>query len=160
MTHSSYRTVVLRYGEHISPPEGTIAAHQKVIDELGYVWYGKLGVPLSAQKLERIRSQREDRSMSVFLLTKRDLTLVEVDECSATVAGSDLGAVPSYYRARHEDARTWFRVRRLTNVVAKGAAGHLLVESSRRPLSEVLSGSVSPMFYVSITSDYLELLSK
>lgn len=38
------RTIALRFGETFSTDCGTIAAHQRIIDMLGYVWYGKLGV--------------------------------------------------------------------------------------------------------------------
>ena len=41
------RTVALRFADNIAPPEGTIAEHEKIIDELGYVWYGKFGARVS-----------------------------------------------------------------------------------------------------------------
>ena len=37
------RTIALRFAENFSPPEGTIKAHEGVISEKGYVWYGKMG---------------------------------------------------------------------------------------------------------------------
>ncbi len=38
------RTIALRFGEHFSPKCGTIAAHEEIINDIGYVWYGKMGL--------------------------------------------------------------------------------------------------------------------
>ena len=40
-------TVALRFAENFAPSCGTIAAHQEIIDEKGFAWYGKLGNPIS-----------------------------------------------------------------------------------------------------------------
>ena len=41
------KTISLRFGEQFAPECGTIAEHQKVISEKEFVWYGKLGTPVS-----------------------------------------------------------------------------------------------------------------
>ena len=41
------RTIALRFAETFAPECGTIAAHQHMIDRHGFVWYGKLGNPVS-----------------------------------------------------------------------------------------------------------------
>ena len=41
------RTVALRFAENFAPDEGTIAAHEAVIEQLGFVWYGKMGAAVS-----------------------------------------------------------------------------------------------------------------
>ena len=43
------KTIALRYGEHFAPQCGTIAAHQELINELGYAWYGKMGAAADLQ---------------------------------------------------------------------------------------------------------------
>ena len=48
------KTIALRFGEYFAPPCGTIAAHQEIIDELGYVWYGKLGSTISDKNVSVI----------------------------------------------------------------------------------------------------------
>ena len=48
------KTIALRFGEHFSPECGTIAAHQAIIDKLGYVWYGKLGIPVNKKIISEI----------------------------------------------------------------------------------------------------------
>ena len=46
------KTIALRFGEHFSPEIGTIAAHQKIIDEYGFVWYGKMGSSVSNKVIQ------------------------------------------------------------------------------------------------------------
>ena len=41
------RTVALRFAENFTPECGTIAAHLRLVDNLGYVWYGKLSSAIS-----------------------------------------------------------------------------------------------------------------
>lgn len=48
------RTIALRFGEHIAPPCGTIAAHEEIIEQRGYVWYGKMGTPISEKMILEI----------------------------------------------------------------------------------------------------------
>ena len=48
------KTIALRFGEIFSPECGTIAAHQCIIDSIGYVWYGKLGAAVSAKAIEEM----------------------------------------------------------------------------------------------------------
>ena len=80
-----YHTVVVRFGEHFAPSMGTVVAHQSVIAELGYVWWGILGKPLSQSRIRSIQRQRDDGTMSVFFLLGRQLTLAEVETCTQTL---------------------------------------------------------------------------
>lgn len=50
------KTIALRFGEHFSPECGTIAAHQEIIDKLGYVWYGKMRSTVSDKVIADIKS--------------------------------------------------------------------------------------------------------
>ena len=47
-------TIALRFGELFSPKCGTIAAHQAIIDKIGYVWYGKMGSAVSDKVISKI----------------------------------------------------------------------------------------------------------
>lgn len=41
------KSIALRFSEKFAPSEGTIAAHNTLIDDIGHVWYVKLGSALS-----------------------------------------------------------------------------------------------------------------
>jgi hypothetical protein len=150
-----YSSVAIRYGEHIAPREGTVAAHQTVVDRAGYAWYGKFGLPLSEQRLALLMSQRDDGRLLLFLLCKWDLTLAEVDQVARTIPPSELAFVPAYYREKFSDVGTWLRVRRFVPLSGIGIATQLRIQSSGRPLSEAISSSASPMFYVTVDEDVM-----
>ena len=49
------KTIALRFSNNFAPEAGTIAEHQKIIDEIGYVWYGKLGTTVSNIVISQIK---------------------------------------------------------------------------------------------------------
>ena len=59
------RTVALRFAENFAPDCGTIAAHQEIIDERGFVWYGKLGSPVSAKVAGEILKDDDPRILLI-----------------------------------------------------------------------------------------------
>ena len=59
------RTIALRFAEIFAPPEGTIGAHDEVIRRVGYVWYGKMGTPLSQKVIESIMEQESLRILLI-----------------------------------------------------------------------------------------------
>ena len=59
------KTIALRFGEHFSPDCGTIAAHQAVIDKYGYVWYGKMGAPVSSKAQSAVMNNEPPRILLI-----------------------------------------------------------------------------------------------
>ena len=55
------KTIALRFGDHFAPECGTIAAHQQLIDELGYVWYGKMGNPVASAIANELKQQNNPK---------------------------------------------------------------------------------------------------
>ncbi len=48
------KTIALRFSDNFAPKSGTIAEHEKVLAEKGFVWYGKLGNRISPKILSSI----------------------------------------------------------------------------------------------------------
>lgn len=59
------KTIALRFGEMFSSDCGTIQAHQKVINELGYVWYGKMGTQVSKHIANELLKQENTKILLV-----------------------------------------------------------------------------------------------
>ena len=59
------RTIALRFGEHFSPECGTIAAHQRVIEKIGYVYYGKMGNRVAESVIKEIMKQEERKILLI-----------------------------------------------------------------------------------------------
>lgn len=58
------RTIALRFSNNFAPGKGTIGAHNHVIDELGYAWYGKLGSKISTKVADDIMKEHAMLSMA------------------------------------------------------------------------------------------------
>ena len=138
------KTIALRFGEHFSPACGTIAAHQAIIDQLGYVWYGKMGNSIAANVIQELLSQKETK---ILLISsgKADRYWAYVTDISRNIP--DTAGIPPYYRDRASSFRTWFKVmhfeRAPRDIMAK-----CVVTSSGAPLGSVSSHSMSPYFII------------
>lgn len=75
------KTIALRYSENFAPIEGTILAHQNLIDLNGYVWYGKLGTPISAKIAQEIL-KNEDPKILLIHSGKQDRYWAHISEIS------------------------------------------------------------------------------
>lgn len=142
------RTIALRFGEHFAPDCGTISAHQQLIDEMGYVWYGKMGNPIAARVIEELKNQKD---IKILLINsgKADRYWAHVTEISRAMP--PLQEIPEYYRNLTERFKTWFRVTEFEpaprNIMSK-----CFVVSSGNMLREVSKRSLSPYFII----DYKE----
>ena len=139
-------TVALRYFDKFAPNGGTILAHQKMIDNNSFVYYGKLGTPLSKTVIEQLMNN-EDKRFLLIHSGKQDrywmhYELVTRDEV-------DVQNIPEYYRDRVSDFKTWFKVVGI-ETAPKDVMSHCYVNSSNRPLGEVSKHSMSPYFIIRV----------
>ena len=137
-------TVALRFFDKFTPEGGTILAHQKVIDEKGFVYYGKLGTPLSVKIIQQMMGNRDKR----FLLIhsgKQDRYWMHYE--SVTRDEVDVRHIPEYYRDRASDFKTWFRVVKI-EMAPKDVMKYCFVNSSGRPLGEASKHSMSPYLII------------
>jgi hypothetical protein len=138
------KTIALRFGEHFSPECGTIAAHQEIIDRLGFVWYGKLGTPVN-QKI--IAEMLENDSPRFLLINsgKADRYWVHFSAISKETPPFD--EFPEYYHELGDKMKTWFKVTSF-EPAEKGIMAKCFVDSSGSPLTEASKHSMSPYFII------------
>lgn len=138
-------TVALRFADTFAPPEGTIQAHQNLIDEKGFVWYGKLGAAVSQKVLNRILSNEVPRILLIHSgKTGRYWAYVEKIQYDVPPRQE----IPAYYR----DNAGVFKIIRIEES-SKGILGACTVASSNRPLSEVSKSSMSPYFIINVEEE-------
>ena len=65
------RTIALRFADNIAPQEGTIVEHEKIVDELGYVWYGKFGARVSDKNKSVILASEDKRIFLIHSVTSK-----------------------------------------------------------------------------------------
>ncbi len=142
------RTIALRFGETFSPDCGTIAAHQRIIDTLGYVWYGKLGASVSAKVIEEMQ-QTEDPMFLLIRSGKAERYWVHFNNVSTEPPSSEY---PQYYGEKAKAMKTWFKVTHF-EPAAKNVLSHCFVSSSGKSLSEASRHSMSPYFIIDYKED-------
>lgn len=138
------KTIALRFSENFSPDIGTIAAHQELLDDLGYVWYGKLGTPISSKVANELLSSI-DPMILLINSGKQDRYWAHIVEVSRTVPPTN--EIPEYYRDIREKFKCWFKVIAFEEA-PKGIMGQCYVASSNSPLSEASKHSMSPYFII------------
>ena len=138
------KTIALRFGEHFSPDCGTIAAHQELIDELGYVWYGKMGNPVATRIIDELSAQ-EDTRILLINSGKADRYWAHVSEITKNTP--DMDSIPTYYRNMADKFKTWFKVTAF-EPAPRDIMSKCYVVSSGAALGEVSRHSMSPYYII------------
>lgn len=138
------KTLALRFGEHFSPDCGTIAAHQQLIDKLGYVWYGKMGTPVAARIVHELKEQTD---IKILLINsgKANRYWAHIEEISKETPSPD--GIPEYYRDMTNQFKTWFKVTEFESA-PRDIMSKCFVVSSGNALGEVSRHSMSPYFII------------
>ena len=138
------KTIALRFGEHFSPECGTIAAHQTVLDELGYVWYGKMGSQVSSRVVSELLLT-DDAKILLVSSGKPNRYWAYISDIKKEVP--DLKGIPEYYRDFAGTFRTWFKITRF-ETAPRDIMSKCYVVSSGASLGEVSKHSMSPYFII------------
>ena len=138
------RTIALRFADKYAPEEGTIKAHQRVIEMYGFVWYGKMGNAVSQTILKELTANEKPRILLIHS-GKPDRYWAYID--AAQREQPDRQYIPEYYRDNAANFRSWFRVTRF-----EAAPGDILaqciVPSSGNTLSYTSKHSMSPYYII------------
>lgn len=138
------KTIALRFGEHFAPECGTIAAHQSVIDEYGYVWYGKMGSAVSLKVINDILNNEQPRIL-LIRSGKVERYWAYISEIKHEVAEHE--TIPEYYRGTVDKFKTWFKVVKFENA-ERDVMSKCFVSSSGAVLGEASKHSMSPYFII------------
>ena len=135
--------VALRFAETFAPETGTINAHQEIIAQYGFVWYGKLGLPIS-EKNQQILLQNDDPKILLVHSGKSDRYWAHFDKMQRDMPEE---GIPPYYGEMINKMKTWFRVTKI-EAADKSVMSKCFVKSSGVSLTEVSKHSISPYFII------------
>lgn len=138
------RTIALRFSENFSPECGTINAHEELIAQNGYVWYGKLGSKISNTAAQDIMKNDEPRILLIHS-GSYERYWAFVDRIQTETP--PLQEIPDYYRELVSKFGVWFRVIRFQKA-PKAILSQCFVASSEKPLSVASMHSMSPYFII------------
>ena len=137
-------TIALRFADTFAPNEGTVAAHQKIIDTYGFVWYGKKGIAVSDAVLSKLITDGQ----GVVLLIHSghmDRYWAYIDKAQKQLP--DKKYIPEYYRDNTEPFKTWFRIVRF-DPAPGDILSRCVVPSSGNTLSYTSRRSMSPYYII------------
>ena len=143
------KTIALRFAEYFAPPEGTIRAHEEVISRVGYVWYGKMGTPLSHKVIETILEQESPRILLIHS-GGPERYWAYVDDISRETP--EESKYPDYYHDKSDKFKTWFKVNHF-ELAPRGIMAECVVASSGSVLSDASKRSMSPYFIIIAPDD-------
>ena len=138
------RTVAMRFAENFAPDCGNIAAHQEVIDERGFVWYGKLGSPISAKVAGEILMEDDPRILLIHSGSV-DRWWAHIEAIKRETP--EPSGIPSYYRNRVDGFSYWFKIISFDRADAK-VMSNCYVASSGKVLTDASRHSMSPYFII------------
>ena len=136
--------IALRFFEKFAPEDGTIAEHKKLLDKNGYVYYGKMGSPVSDKNIDMLMKQDVVRLLLIHS-GKADRYWATVDEIVKQRPPVD--TFPSYYRDIADRFTTWFRITKI-ETAPKDIMSKCKVASSGANLGEASKHSMSPYFII------------
>lgn len=142
------RTIALRFSDNFAPANGTIKLHQECINKKGFVWYGKLGSPVSMSVGEQVLKNDKPRIL-LIQSGKSARYWAYIDRISKEVPEKE--NIPEYYRDQANLIKTWFRVIKF-ETAEKNVMAKCIVASSKALLSSTSRHSMSPYFII----DYYE----
>ena len=143
------KTVALRYADNFAPECGTIAAHRELIDELGFVWYGKLGSPISKEAADMILESGDPKILLIHS-GSQERFWAHVKEIRRSTPPQ--AEIPEYYRSNADKFSCWFRVSRFEKA-PKDIMSKCIVSSSGKKLSSASRHSMSPYFKIELDED-------
>lgn len=124
-----------------------IEEHKKLIEDIGYVWFGKIGVKPGEGKVKSILSD----GIGYLILKKPDgVYICKFDEYSY-ISPSDY-EYPSYYNDKEllgmREFSMWFRISEVKEFNDNDKLRDIVVKSSRETFMVTANKSMSSLFYV------------
>lgn len=143
------KTLSLRFADNFAPACGTIQAHQEIIDKYGYVWYGKLGNPVSGSYINDIVLKQSNPKLLLIQSGQAARYWAYIEMYSRETP--DIEKIPSYYRNEVKRFKAWFKITRF-EVAEKDVMSKCTVISSGSLLTFASMHSMNPCFKI----DYRE----
>ena len=138
------KTIALRFSDKFAPECGTIGAHEHIIQETGYAWYGKLGSKIASSVFEDILNCDNPRILLIHSGTSKRYWAY-VDKIQHETP--DKKDIPEYYRNMSDKFNTWFRVTRFERA-PQDIMSKCTVVSSGATLGNSSKHSMSPYFKI------------
>lgn len=143
------KTIALRFSDNFAPECGTIKAHEDVIQQYGFVWYGKMGTKIATVVVEELLKEADPR---ILLIHSGKTGRYWAHITAAQSEQPDPEKIPEYYRDDTGKFHYWFKVVRFEEA-EKDVMMKCIVPSSGNTLSKASKYSMSPYFRIEYNTE-------
>lgn len=130
-----------------------IQEHQNVINNLGYVWFGKIGIRPKSSIIDKMLDS-ELKSNFIILKSAKECYLCHFDKYSLI---SPENGFPEYYishlRMTSDTFSIWFRITEMKKISDLTSLQEIVVESSGNPLLVACRQSMAAHFFTIANKD-------
>lgn len=137
-------TIVLRFSDSFAPKDGTLAEHEKLIQEYGYVWWGKRGPRISQKVAKNIICDGVGKVLLVRGGTKEKYwaTVTEIsDGCPQK------SRIPEYYRGDVAFYGSFLKITKIERA-QDDVLEHLFVSTTGAKMSDIINKAMASYFIV------------
>ena len=149
--------LAIRFSDSRFHIEDVVDLHNKIVSNIGYVWFGKMGLPIAASKIEQLKLQITLKRPTFVYLVKTFRTESTFYKANILDIKRQLPAIeaknfPSYYREYDlvNYIKTWLKISKVVPST-KEEINNIKVVKSVFTLRETLSRSASGHFWVKKT---------
>ena len=137
------KSLALRFSDNFAPKSGTIEEHKKIINNKGFVWYGKVGNKISTKILDGILANGPVK----ILLVKSS----SPERYWATIEAYSYEKQkdhPAYYEGNIDNMNTWLKITKIE--IAEDGILDRCITSSGKKLSEIYKKSMGSYFCIEV----------
>ena len=138
------KSIAMKFSDKNAPPEGTIEAHKNHIKRDGFVWYGKIGAPVSDKTCKKIMEESNPRVLLIQSGQKAFYWAKIIDICKSV---PPMENVPVYYHYSVDKIHTWFKMIKIEKASLQDI-NCCKMASYGAPLIDVLHNSMGSMFII------------
>ena len=95
--------LLIRFSDRLLEKRRTIEEHQKVIENEGAVWFGKMGQPIAQNSIDKLNKQIDDNIPTYIYLVKGNRRkpsafISDLIIASKTIPEEEMDLISSYYK--------------------------------------------------------------
>ncbi len=146
--------LVIRFSDSRFRIEDVVDAHNEIVSNVGYVWFGKMGLPISVTKIDHLKQQIAiKRPTFVYLVKnfrmKSSFYKANILDITRQLPAIEVENFPNYYRQYDliNYIKTWLKISKVVPVNSE-EIDNIKVVKSVFTLRETLSRSASGHFWV------------
>ena len=158
--------LAIRFSDSRFRIENVVALHNEIVSRVGYVWFGKMGLPIGVTKIDQLKLQISLKLPTFAYLVKSfrmksTFYKANILDITRRLPKSEVENFPDYYRQYNliNYVKTWLKISKIVPV-DDDEINHIKVAKSIFTLRETLSRSASGHFWVKKTEAIDQLFGK